>query len=467
VQVPFSHKICGVIVGPTLKEAQSQIDFFYSHADLLEIRVDRLQDFDIVKKILEYAKRPTLLTLRNKKHGGHFEGSPSEQEKKICDLAKLNPTFIDIEADLSPKLFQQCKSETKILCSYHHLSETPIDLNGILETMKSHPANLYKIVTFANDSLDAMRMLSFVKKSRDPLIGFCMGPKGSFSRVVAPIVGSAVTFVPAKGQEDSVPGQFSLQELIDRFRIHEISQKTELLGLIGDPIEQSPSRFTHHHLIRERGLDAVYVQIQVFKEHLESFLELAAEIGFKGFSVTIPHKEHVSRIISAPEKAVNTLFLHNQKYISINTDGISAIECIESHISLNSAKIVILGAGGAAIGIGKAAKEQGANVWFLNRDPQKAKKIAQEIGADFAPLDEFAKIAKERYDVLINTIPLMDQCPVSKDDILPNKICFEIISIPKETPFYLAAQEKNCIVIPGMEMFLRQAKKQFDFWYPK
>lgn len=465
----FKHQLCGVVIGPTLHDCYRQIDVFRHQADCIEIRIDSLHSpsLEMVKNIMDYSPLPSILTIRSKSQGGHFTGTQEEHIQWIQKLSTLSPPFIDIETHLSPKVTEKLQKECpeiKVICSYHDLQHTPKNLSSLFNEMQRHDAAIYKFITYAHHSLDGMKMLHFVKHCKSPMIGFCMGEEGTFTRAVAPVLGSLISYVSEN--QPVAPGQFSMEEMVERFRIKEASTNTDLLGLIGDPVHRSPSKKTHHLLIKEMGKNAIYVDIRVLHEHLSQFLSLAKEIGFKGLSVTMPHKETIAKLIHASEQAVNTLHLTEKGYIGWNTDGVGAMDVIEKEYGpVLTSHIVILGAGGAAYGIAKEALQRGAKVTILNRTAYRAENLGNKLGCFWDVLEHFGTVATKGYDILINTIPSYDQCPAPPEMLLPGKVCLEVISNPRETAFYVAALEKKCIVIPGMEMFLTQAKKQFAGWY--
>ncbi|HSX12524.1 MAG TPA: type I 3-dehydroquinate dehydratase, partial [Rhabdochlamydiaceae bacterium] len=100
------------------------------------------------------------------------------------------------------------------LYSYHNLDETPQDLEGFFARIQEKQATIYKIATFANSTLDALRMLLFVKEKRAQgirLCGICMGDKGQVSRILAPIFGCYLNYVAL--DEPCAPGQLRFSEL--------------------------------------------------------------------------------------------------------------------------------------------------------------------------------------------------------------------------------------------------------------
>lgn len=456
-----NHQICGIVTGPTVSEAIEQINGVKHLVDCIELRIDYLENLN-VKEIVSSTNLPVIMALRSHSHGGQFHGSAAEQREMIEELAKCSPVILDIESHLDSKWIQKLKKQyphIKILRSHHDLFGSPQNLNLLIEDMKTPAVDVYKIVTHANDSLDGMRMLKFIRNCPENIIGFCMGDEGVFTRLLAPIMGSQLTYGPTAAP--TAPGQISLSDLLEKFRIQTYSEKTDILGLIGNPVNKSKSIETHQRALHRLNIDGVYVQIRVTKENINEFLAMASELNFLGLSVTMPNKEIAAKMIRSPETAVNTLKFQGYKIEGLNTDGIGALRAIGHS---KNKKMVILGAGGAAYGIAREAIRQNTEVVILNRTPARAEKLAETLHCEWNALDNFPEEAEKGYDILVNTIPSAE-CPVDEDFLLSNRVCLEVITKEKETPFTHAARNKGCHVVPGFDMFIEQAKEQYFWWY--
>ncbi|GAI14740.1 unnamed protein product, partial [marine sediment metagenome] len=134
--------------------------------------------------------------------------------------------------------------------------------------------------------------------------------------------------------------------------------------------------------------------------------------GVKGYSVTIPHKEGVLAVLDEVDElaqkigAVNTVLEREGRLFGYNTDSSAAIFSLEPALgespegtALSGKRVVVLGAGGAARAVVFALSQKGAKVTILNRTVERAKRLAQEVGAKWGPLSD---ISKMKMDVLVN-----------------------------------------------------------------
>lgn len=443
-----------VINGPTFEEASQQIAEALVYADLVELRLDFFKSVNIndLKNLRSTYSIPMIFTLK-----GEFT---------LTSLLELKPEYIDLESSVPSHVMEEVLKfpDIKLILSYHNFTDTPNDLEGIYREMQKTPAFFYKIAVLAKNSVDALRLICFAKKSDEKLIAISMGSFGQISRILSPVLRCPITYAALDESKISAPGQLDAKTLIDRYHHHLLNPDTKVYGLIGDPVTKSVSDETHNHLMRACELDAVYVKIQVTKDELPEFLQLAKELAFKGLSVTMPLKEVILPFLDVIDSecfkigAVNTLLFENNQIYGYNTDGLGALNAIESQYKIENKHLVIIGAGGAAKAIAYEAKLRGARVTIVNRDEKRAKEIAESLhcnalGLDFIPA----------YDILINCTPAA--LPIPSDQILPYSVVMDITTKPKETAILKVAKEKGCQVIYGYSMFIEQALGQFALWF--
>lgn len=436
-----------VLKKPVLPGFQETIDGF-------ELRLDQFDqtDYNEIQAFQRICTKPLLFTLRKTSQGGNYKESEESRLEKIEQLFALKPAFFDLEYDTEPAFairMQKRFPQVKVILSYHDFEKTPLNLDLLYEEIARFPAFAYKIATFANSTLDALRMLLLVKK-RSNVIGLCMGQKGMPTRILGPVVGNFIDYVSLG--DSSAPGQLEIEELIAIYRYPQLNRETALYALIGDPVEASIGHLFHNAFFTRERINAVYFKMPLKKEELPQFFALARQLPFVGISVTMPLKEAVLPDLGA----INTLLFHKGEIQGYNTDGKGAADALERKILLKGKKLVLIGAGGAAKAIAKEAVERGAKLFVVNRTAEKAIAIAGEKGGGLESLAEID------YDLIVNTTP--EEMPINPDWILPKAVVMDIKSVPRETPFLLKAQEKGCQIVYGIEMFINQAIAQQKIW---
>ncbi len=433
-----------------------------------ELRLDYLPEIrlETIDWFLGASPRPVMLTLRKASHGGKFQGTEAERERKIEELLALKPPFFDLEGDMKPQFIEEAirkYPQTHFVLSHHDFEKTPENLPGIYHSLIRFNPFACKIAAMAHSSIDALKMLLFAK-THPKASAICMGEKGEFARIAGKIMGNPVDYAVLKGHPATAPGQLTVEDLAGIYHYPSLNQDTALYGLIGNPVAKSPGHIHHNGVFRKRNVNALYIKMAVEPEELPAFIPLAKEIGFKGLSVTIPLKEKIIPFIDELDEktrrigAANTLRFEGGRIFGTNTDGQGALDALEKHGKVHGKKIVLLGAGGAARGIAFEAAARKARLVILNRTLARAEELAKEVGGEAGSLEEVPSDA----DILVNCSP--DPMPVTPDKIPPNALVMDIVIVPKETPFLTEALLRGCRVVFGDEMFLNQAAGQTKFW---
>jgi 3-dehydroquinate dehydratase/shikimate dehydrogenase len=167
--------------------------------------------------------------------------------------------------------------------------------------------------------------------------------------------------------------------------------------------------------------------------------------------------------------AVNTISrLPDGKFYGFNTDVAGIVGPLERRLSLRNAKVLVLGAGGAARAAVFGCRDKGAEVWILNRTPETAQKLARQAGAKTIKRDA---LAKQPFDVIINATPAgmsgNKTAAILAPEELNARLVFDLVYNPIETPLLRMARQKGLAVISGVEMFVQQGARQFEIWTGK
>lgn len=446
-------------------EAREEIRAVKGVVDCIEFRIDLMekQDLEHLSKLKSAAKLPVIFTIRNQAHGGAFQGNEREREEKFLELMTLEPDYVDLEWDAPFTL------GGKVIVSYHNFEETPENLEAILKKMRSKQGVIYKLATYANSSIDSLRMLILVQKEKD-VAGMCMGEKGAITRILAPIVDSPLTY--SHLGKETAPGQVNCLDLQSLYNFDHLNRSSKIYALIGDPVQYSIGHLVHNHQFRKEKVDAVYVKISLRESELPSFFQLIRSLPFEGISVTMPLKEKVGPFLDVidPETekigAINTLVKNKGKWFGLNTDGKGALDALEKRGKVAGKVTLILGAGGAAKAIAFETADRGGKVVIANRTLEKGKQLARDVGGSAITFDEVEVCP---YDFVINTTSVGMGEKVG-DTSLPAKmireksVALDVIIHPKQTRFLDLVQEKKGEVAYGCEMFARQALGQLRAW---
>jgi 3-dehydroquinate dehydratase / shikimate dehydrogenase len=446
--------------------------------DIIELRLDYISEKEeaeaCLEKSLKSTPKPIIVTNRPKREGGNYAGSEKDRLRLLQKAIELGTDYVDVEFDSIKHITR--RNSTKIIMSYHNFKETPHNINEIYEDISQCKPDIAKIVTYANDITDNLRIFELLKTANIPTISFCMGEFGHISRILTRKFGGLLTFASLTKGKESAPGQLTVDELSKIYHFKKTNKETRLYGVVGNPVSHSISPAIHNSSFIEKGLNSVYVPLKVL--NIGTFIKEFKKMDFQGFSVTIPHKESIIPFLDDIDTtarkigAINTVVSQNGKLIGHNTDCMAAIKGIENSMkeeekgTLKNKKVAIIGAGGAARAIAFGLKEKGCDITIYNRTLDRAMRLSDDVGCRFRGFEEISEL---NTDILINStsigmFPNIEESPVPKNVLKEGMIVFDAVYNPIETRLLREARESGCCIVNGLTMFINQAAEQFRLW---
>lgn len=447
-------------------------------AELVELRVDWLRKRPDIGRLLQNRPTPVVVTCRRPDDKGRWSGTEEQRQALLREAIVLGAEYVDLEEDIADDIPRY--GETKRIISYHNFEETPQELYDIYQRMTKKDHDILKIVTMANRPADNVRMLEMLASADVPTVGFCMGEYGTISRILCGRAGAPFTYAGFSREREMAPGQLTFAETRNLYRYRKITSKTKVFGVIGDPIAHSQSPLLHNAAFRKVGFDGVYLPLRIGADHLHQSLEEYDKLGISGYSVTIPHKEGALEFADVPDVqsdligASNTLYRRDGKWHCTNTDYDAILETILAGLEesvthkadLSGKRVLVLGAGGVARAAICAMIQNGASVTVANRTRARAKALAEEFGCLAA---SWTNRGAEPCDILINCTsvgmhPKVDETPFEQHWMTDNLFVFDTVYTPENTLLLKLARERGCPTASGVEMFVRQAAKQFELF---
>jgi 3-dehydroquinate dehydratase/shikimate dehydrogenase len=472
------------IAGTTSAEVIEKATVAVKETPFLEIRLDYLEKPLLAlprfkQFFADNTAATAIATCRRSANGGKFAGSLAAELEVLTKCAAVGFHMVDLElesAEALKKADLQKLRETGIglLISHHDFNGTH-DLDGIFTRIEAFHPDFIKVVPTAKSLIDNLTLIHFLERMNDNsnLIGICMGDAGIISRVLGVRAGSAFTFAAATVGEETGPGQIAARTLLETYRIDQVDAATKVYGVAGNPIRSSLSPIMMNTAFRRETVNAVYLALQTNK--LSDLLKLVHDIPIQGISVTMPLKQeimsHLERTdpLSARIGACNTVLrAQDGKLYGFNTDVAGITGPLEKRMPLAGARVLVLGAGGAARAAVFGLREKGANVFILNRTAETAQKLARQSGSKTIRKEA---LAKSSFDAIINATPVgmagNKAAPLLEAKDLNTKLVFDLVYNPLETPLIHLARQLSVPFITGIEMFVHQGARQFEIWTGK
>jgi shikimate dehydrogenase len=271
-----------------------------------------------------------------------------------------------------------------------------------------------------------------------------------------------------------------------------IDGKTQLVGLIGWPVEHSLSPAMHNAAFKAAGLNWRYLPLPVRPGQIEAAVRGLAALNFRGANVTVPHKAAVIPLLDRSGEEVGALGAANTLLFSrgdgaprisgFNTDEIGFIQALrEGGFRPGDGRdAVIVGAGGGAraavhgllgAGIGRIA--------VLNRDLPRAQRLVVDLGCVVEDPSRLAALpltaeslveAARVADLLVNATPVgmwphVDESIWPADIPLPAHLTvLDLVYNPLQTRLLRQARGAGARTVDGLGMLLYQGAAAFEIW---
>jgi shikimate dehydrogenase len=262
-----------------------------------------------------------------------------------------------------------------------------------------------------------------------------------------------------------------------------LSGTAKLAGIIGWPVAQAFSPRLHGYWLNEMRIDGALVPLPVRPEDFSIVIRGLMKAGFKGVSVTIPHKEaafaicHETDLAARVAGAVNLLiFRDNGRIEGRNTDASGLAAALRENLDAGALKgkaVVILGAGGAARAAVVALHDIGAGeIRIVNRSRGRADQLAAALSPHVKPrlvvFDDWSKAAQGAALVVHSTSAGMKGAPsldIAFDALPKDAVICDIVYNPLETSLLKRARAAGYKTIDGLGMLMHQGVPAFEAFF--
>jgi shikimate dehydrogenase len=259
------------------------------------------------------------------------------------------------------------------------------------------------------------------------------------------------------------------------------SHAIPLAGVFGWPAAHSLSPLLHSHWLEMAGIQGHYVPLECAPQDLHAALPALLKTGFRGFNVTVPHKEavfHLADHVTARARdigAINTLWMEDDGLHGDITDGDGFLQSVPKGTDLSHS--VMVGAGGAAKAIGYTLcqTQKVKSLTILNRTRARAEDLASQLRGFFPDVSLRANTldAADRplasASLLINTTSLgMAGQPPLWLDLTPcprSAVVYDIVYTPARTPLMELAHQRGLTHCNGLSMLINQGRPGFERWF--
>ncbi len=244
-------------------------------------------------------------------------------------------------------------------------------------------------------------------------------------------------------------------------------------AVIGNPVAHTKSPWIHAQFARATGEDIDYGCVEAPLDGFARAVEAFRAQGGKGLNVTLPFKLQAFRFCAgtseraAAAQSVNTLLLDRGKPWGDNTDGVGLVRDLSANLgrSLAGARILLMGAGGAAQGVlAPLAQAGAAGIVVANRTLPRAQALAARVPG--ARACGYEALAGQSFDLVVNATSSGlggDLPPLPHGLFRPGGFAYEM-AYGLDTPFLAMARAAGAAASDGLGMLVEQAAESFLLW---
>ena len=469
------HRVCAVVAESNAAEALAAARLALRRTTVIELRLDYLSSEDefaaLLRGIQPLTGQATLIaTCRRKEAGGRFEGSIARQIARLVLAAGSGCSWCDLEIETLERLnaatLRKTLGDVRLIISAHDFSRTPARLGELRRRLESAGGDLVKLAALTRNYREFVRLLQSAHRRTNVIVA-PMGELGQPGRIIAVREGSPLAY--ATVTRAVAPGQLPLDVMQSVYRVERHNRRTQLYGVIGNPIGHSLSPLMHNAAFAQRRMNAVFVPFLV--RDLADFMRSVKPLRISGISVTIPHKQQILKYLdecdplAAEIGAVNTVVVRAGKLHGYNTDHLGVLQSLGRKIKLEGSRVLVYGAGGAGRTVAHAAARAGAHVFFCARRPESARSAARDFGAEALDRKDLRELD---FDAIVNATPIgmmphEDESPLDAAELRCNLV-FDLIYRPMRTRLLRLAERRGIDTLSGVEMFVAQGVAQWELW---
>jgi shikimate dehydrogenase len=264
-----------------------------------------------------------------------------------------------------------------------------------------------------------------------------------------------------------------------------IDARTKVCAVIGHPISHSLSPALHNAAFAALDLPYVYVAHDVQPGQVGRVLAGMRAMGYRGLSVTIPHKVEAMLAVDAVDEiakgigCINTVVNEDGRLLGYNSDGLGALNALrDSEADPAGKNVVILGSGGAAraLAITIAREAPPGALSLLGVVAEELEQLVADVrargrcpAAGHELTEETLRRELESADILLQCTPIgmhpqEDRSLVPAEMLREGMVVFDAVYNPRRTRLLTEAEAAGCRTVEGLEMFLGQARVQFELW---
>ncbi len=440
-------------------------------ADWIELRLDLWPREASLVPVIRKLHVPVIASCRMPRDGGGFRGSMRDRHALLRHALEAGVAGLDLEGWDE---WQPDRSGLKLLIrSWFSFTETPREVVSIRDALLDRGADIARVVTMAHDLADAaplMHLLASTDQKTEPTIAYAMGRAAASTRILSAALGAPLVYARSDHADETAPGQMPVREVKGLYAVRSLSTQSSIYGVLGNPALDSLGPWLHNRVLRDAGLDAVYLPLETSRP--KDVLGMLPLNRLRGLTIASPFKRGIvelcHRLTPEAESAgvVNTVSFEAEGQIVGHNTEIAGVRGALNQAGLDhgnlATRAVVLGSGGAARAAAVALQQMGFSVMVMARSLEPIRSFTQRRQIRLGSL-RTALLTEESPQILVHATPvggdgearLLSDWSVPRDCTVLD-MCYSRTS----TPLLEAARTAGARPVSGVEAYLAQTAEQ-------
>jgi 3-dehydroquinate dehydratase/shikimate dehydrogenase len=435
------------------------------NADVLELRLDRFGKSPDIGEMIALRTKPLIMACRRARDGGFFEDTEEERLAILrqCIISKAD--YVEIELDVADDI--RPFPPSKRVIAYTNLGETPIDIPEIYEEMKLKRADVIKLVTLARTPEEAWPLVQILAKSVVPTVVVGLGKPGIMLAILSRKLGAPWIYAALEPGLEAYPGQPTVEDFRDIYRLQDIQKTTRLIGVTGFGEREQIAVAAFNAAFAHFGLNIRCLPMGV--GNVKTFRKIMEAVKLAGAVIDSEHQTKVMEIqpelhgLAKEIQAADVLIYKNEAWHGMHTTGQVWINALKNalkkrHSGDNPLKdrfVLLAGFTSASRIIAAEVQRLGGNAIIATNDKKRGPAIAAAVGCRYIP---YEAMYVTLHDVLIVCDEEIDE-KFGRNGIHPGylkqgMIVIDLTAGAKRSDLLRGAESRGCDIVAPIDLML-------------
>ncbi len=433
--------------------------------DVLEVRLDRFGKSPDIGEMIAARPKPVIMACRRPDDGGFFEDTEKERLALLrqCIISKAD--YVEIELDAADDI--RPFPPSKRVISYTNLRETPLDIDITYEEMKTKRPDVIKLVTLARTPEEAWPLVQILAKSVVPTVVVGLGKPGLMLAILSCKLGAPWIYAALERGLEAYPGQATVEDFRDIYRLQDIQKTTRLIGVTG---------FGEREQITAAALNAAFAHCNLAFRclpmgigNMKTFKKIMEAVKLGGAVIDAEHQASIVEIgpdlhgLAKETQAVDVLIQKNNAWHGMHTSGQAWLNVLKNALKkrnpgdnpLKDRFVLLAGLTGASRIIAAEVQRLGGNAIVATNDKRGGPAVAAAVGCRYIP---FEAMYVTLHDVLIVCDEEIDE-KLGRNGIHPaylkaGMVVIDLTAGAKRSTLLREAQGRGCDIVTPLDLIL-------------